>query len=100
MDGVWDKLGYHKVGVIYPEDAFGSAVLGGVTEALKAHGAEPVKGAYYERQTANVGGAIDTVRSASPQAVVVVGTPNTVTAIFKRSHAKGSKSLFLRVSSV
>ncbi len=35
MDGVWDKLGYHKAGVIYPEDAFGAAVLGGVTEALK-----------------------------------------------------------------
>src|ERR1700724_4362543 len=68
MDGVWDKLGYHKIGVIYPEDAFGAAVLGGVTEALKAHGAEPVKVASYERQTANVGGAIDTVRAASPQA--------------------------------
>jgi ABC-type branched-subunit amino acid transport system substrate-binding protein len=26
MDGVWEKLAYHKVGVIYPEDAFGSAL--------------------------------------------------------------------------
>jgi ABC-type branched-subunit amino acid transport system substrate-binding protein len=100
MDGVWDKLGYHKVGVIYPEDAFGSAVLGGVTEALKAHGAEPVKAASYERQTANVGGAIDTVRAASPQAVVVVGPPNTVAPILKQSHAKGWKPLFLTVSFV
>jgi branched-chain amino acid transport system substrate-binding protein len=100
MDGVWDKLGYHRVGVIYPEDAFGSAVLGGVTEALKAHGAEPVKAASYERQTANVGGAIDTVRAASPQAVVVVGPPNTVAPILKQSHAKGWKPLFLTVSFV
>jgi len=100
MDGVWDKLGYHKVGVIYPEDAFGTAVLGGVTEALKAHGAEPVKIASYERQTENVGGAIDTVRSADPQAVVVVGPPNTVAPILKQSHAKGWKPLFLTVSFV
>jgi branched-chain amino acid transport system substrate-binding protein len=100
MDGVWDKLGYRKVGVIYPEDAFGTTVLGGVTEALKAHGAEPVKVASYERQTANVGGAIDTVRAASPQAVVLVGPPNTVAPILKQSHDKGWKPLFLTVSFV
>jgi branched-chain amino acid transport system substrate-binding protein len=100
MDGVWDKLGYHKVGVIYPEDAFGTAVLGGVTEALKAHGAEPVRVASYERQTANVGGAIDTVRAANPQAVVLVGPPNTVAPILKQSHARRWKPLFLTVSFV
>jgi ABC-type branched-subunit amino acid transport system substrate-binding protein len=27
MDGVWNTLGYHKVGVIYPDDAFGTTVL-------------------------------------------------------------------------
>jgi branched-chain amino acid transport system substrate-binding protein len=100
MSGVWDNLGYRKVGVIYPEDAFGNAVLSGVTEALKTHGAEPVKTASYERQTANVGGAIDTVRAASPQAVVVVGPPNTVAPILKQSHEKGWKPLFLTVSFV
>ncbi len=100
MDGVWDKLGSRKIGVIYPEDAFGTAVLGGVTEALKAKGAEPVKVASYERQTANVGGAIDAVRGAKPDAVVVVGPPNTVAPILKQSHAKGWKPLFLTVSFV
>jgi branched-chain amino acid transport system substrate-binding protein len=100
VSGVWDQLGYRKVGVIYPEDAFGNAVLSGVTEALKTHGAEPVKTASYERQTANVGGAIDTVRAASPQAVVLVGPPNTVAPILKQSHEKGWKPLFLTVSFV
>jgi len=100
VEGVWDKLGYRKIAVIYPEDAFGTAVLGGVTEALKARGAEPVKTASYERQTANVGGAIDAVRAANPQAVVVVGPPNTVAPILKQSHAKGWKPLFLTVSFV
>ena len=100
MEGVWDKLGSRKIGVIYQEDAFGAAVLGGVTEALKAKGAEPVKAASYERQTANVGGAIDAVRGANPDAVVVVGPPNTVAPILKQSHAKGWKPLFLTVSFV
>src|ERR1700676_2849934 len=100
MEGVWDILGFKKIGVIYPEDAFGATVLGGITEALKAKGAEPVKAASYERQTANVGGAIDTVRAANPGAVGVVGRPNTVTPILKQSHAKGWKPLFLTVSFV
>jgi len=100
MEGVWDILGFKKIGVIYPEDAFGATVPGGVTEALKAKGAEPVKAASYERQTANVGGAIDTVRAANPDAVVVVGPPNTVAPILKQSHAKGWKPLFLTVSFV
>jgi ABC-type branched-subunit amino acid transport system substrate-binding protein len=100
IEGAWDKLGYRKIGVIYPEDAFGAAVLGGVTEALKAKSAEPVKVASYERQTANVGGAIDTVRAANPDAVVVVGPPNTVAPILKQSHAQGWKPLFLTVSFV
>jgi branched-chain amino acid transport system substrate-binding protein len=100
MDGLWDSLAYRKIGVIYPEDAFGATVLGGVKEALKAHGAEPVAVASYERQTANVGGAIDTVRAASPQAVVLVGPPNTVAPILQQAHSKGWKPLFLTVSFV
>jgi branched-chain amino acid transport system substrate-binding protein len=100
IDGMWGTLGYKKIGVIYPEDAFGAAVLDGVKAALKAHGAEPIAVASYQRQTAQVGGAIDTVRAAYPDAVVVVGPSNTVAPILKQSHAKGWKPLFLTVSFV
>jgi ABC-type branched-subunit amino acid transport system substrate-binding protein len=100
IDGMWGTLGYKKIGVIYPEDAFGSAVLEGVKAALKAHGAEPVAVGSYQRQTAQVGGAIDTVKAANPDAVVVVGPSNTVAPILQQSHAKGWKPLFLTVSFV
>jgi ABC-type branched-subunit amino acid transport system substrate-binding protein len=100
IDGMWGTLGYRKIGVIYPEDAFGAAVLEGVKAALKTHGAEPIAVASYQRQTAQVGGAINTVRSANPEAVVVVGPSNTVAPILKQSHAKGWKPLFLTVSFV
>ena len=100
IDGIWGTLGYKKIGVIYPEDAFGAAVLEGVKTALKTHGAEPIAVASYQRQTAQVGGAIDTVRAAHPDAVVVVGPANTVAPILRQSHAKGWKPLFLTVSFV
>ncbi len=38
IDGLWNVLGYKKIGVIYPDDPFGAAVLEGVQAALKAHG--------------------------------------------------------------
>jgi branched-chain amino acid transport system substrate-binding protein len=100
IDGLWGSLGYKKIGVIYPEDAFGSAVLDGVKAALKAHGAEPVAVGSYQRQTAQVSSAIDAVKSANPDAVVAVGPSNTVAPILKQSHAKGWKPLFLTVSFV
>jgi branched-chain amino acid transport system substrate-binding protein len=100
IDGLWGSLGHKKVGVIYPEDAFGAAVLEGVKTALKAHGATPIAAASYQRQTAQVGGAIDTVKASNPDAVVIVGPANTVAPILKQSHAKGWKPLFLTVSFV
>lgn len=100
IDGLRKTLGYKKIGVIYPDDAFGSAVLEGVRTALAASGSEPVAVASYQRQTADVGSAIDTVRAAQPDAVVVVGPSNTVAPILKQSHAKNWKPLFLTVSFV
>jgi branched-chain amino acid transport system substrate-binding protein len=100
IDGMWSTLGHKKIGVIYPEDAFGAAVLEGVKAALKTHSAEPIAAASYQRQTAQVGGAIDAVRAAHPDAVIVVGPSNTVAPILKQSHARGWKPLFLTVSFV
>jgi branched-chain amino acid transport system substrate-binding protein len=100
IDGFWNTLGYRKIAVIYPDDSFGDAVLAGVKEALKAHGAEPVAIASYKRQTSQVGGAIDIVRAANPDAVVVVGPSNTVAPILQQAHNKGWKPLFSTVSFV
>jgi branched-chain amino acid transport system substrate-binding protein len=100
IDGLWDGLHYRTVGVIHPDDAFGTTVLEGVKEALKAHGAEPAAVASYQRQTANVAGAVGSVRAANPQAVVVVGPPNTVAPILKQAHAAGWRPLFFTVSFV
>jgi len=100
IDGLWKKLGYHKIGVIYPDDAFGSTVLTGVEAALKKEGAAPVATASYVRQTVQVGGAIDKVKAAAPEAVIVVGPSNTVAPILKQAHAAGWKPLFVTVSFV
>ena len=100
IDGLWNALHYRRIGVIYPDDAFGAAVLQGVQAALKADGAEPAAIASYVRQTNQTGEAIMKVRSANPDAVIVVGPSNTVAPIVKQAHARGWKPLFVTVSFV
>jgi branched-chain amino acid transport system substrate-binding protein len=100
INGLWKTLGYHKIGVIYPDDPFGSTVLAGVEAALKKDGAAPIATASYARQTVQVGGAIEKVKAADPEAVIVVGPSNTVAPIVKQAHASGWKPLFVTVSFV
>ena len=100
IDGLWKVLQYRKIGVIYPDDPFGSAVLSGVQAALMANGGAPVATASYVRQTNQAGSAIDQVKAANPDAVVVVGPSNTVAPIVRQAHQKGWHPLFLTVSFV
>jgi ABC-type branched-subunit amino acid transport system substrate-binding protein len=100
VDGLWNALHYRKVGVIYPDDAFGNTVLEATKAALDAHGAVPAASASYPRQTAQSGAAIDTVRAANPEAVVLVGPSNTVAPILKQARARGWHPLFTTVSFV
>jgi branched-chain amino acid transport system substrate-binding protein len=100
IEGLWKSLGYKKIAVIYPDDAFGAAVLDGVKSALKTKGTEPVAVGSYPRQTADAEQAIRSVRAANPEAVVLVGPANTVAPILKKARAQGWKPLFLTVSFV
>jgi len=100
IDGLWKTLGYKKIGVIHPDDAFGSAVLDGVKNALNEHQSEPIAAASYPRQTADADAAIQSVRAAQPEAVVIVGPANTVAPIVKLAHSKGWSPLFVTVSFV
>jgi len=100
VQGLWKTLGFKKIGVIYPDDAFGGAVLLGVQNALQKEGASPIATASYARQTTQVTGAIEKVKAADPEAVIVVGPSNTVAPIIRQAHAQGWKPLFVTVSFV
>ncbi len=100
IGGLVKTLHFKKIGVIYPDDAFGGAVLLGVQNALEKENAVPIATAAYTRQTTQVSGAIEKVKASDPQAVIVVGPSNTVAPILKQAHAQGWKPLFVTVSFV
>jgi branched-chain amino acid transport system substrate-binding protein len=100
VDNLWDALGYRKIAVLYQDDAFGKAVLDGVTRALEKHHAAPVGRGTFPRNTLDVAEGIKAVRASSPEAVVLVGPYAPVAAILKQAHAEGWHPLFLTVSFV
>ena len=100
VDGLWNTLHYKKIGVIYPDDAFGGAVLLGVQNALQKIGGTTAATASYLRQTSQATSAIEKVKAADPEAVIVVGPSNTVAPIIKQAHTMGWKPLFVTVSFV
>ena len=100
VDNLWQARGIHKIGVIYQDDAFGTAVLDGVQHALSAHQAKPVALGTFPRNTLDIQQGLKTVRAANPEAVILVGPYAPVAAILKQAHVDGWHPLFLTVSFV
>ncbi len=99
VDKLWDAE-FHKVGVIYQDDAFGKTVLEGVKLALQKHNSAPEAVGTFERNTLDVDSGLKAVMAARPQAVVVVGPYAPVATIVKKAHASGWRPQFLTVSFV
>jgi ABC-type branched-subunit amino acid transport system substrate-binding protein len=100
VDNLWNTLGIHKIGIIYQDDLFGTAVLDGLQNALKKYHATPAGLGTFERNTVDVDNGLATVRAAAPQAVLLVGTYSPVAEIVKKAHAMGWYPVFLTVSFV
>jgi branched-chain amino acid transport system substrate-binding protein len=100
VDNLWNRLGIHKIGVIYQDDAFGQAVLSGLQLALKKHNAAPVGMGTFPRNTLDVEKGLNAVRPMNPGAVLIVGPYAPVAEIIKKAHATGWHPIFLTVSFV
>lgn len=100
VDNLWTELGLRKIAVIYQDDAFGSAVLGGVKKALAQYNAVPSAEGVFARNTLEVQRAIDQVRGSRPEAVIMAGPYAPVAEIVKRGRRAGWKPLYLTVSFV
>lgn len=93
-------IGIKRIAVIYPNDAFGAAVLEGVKTAMKTHHLTPDATAVYARNTTEVTAAMQTVRGANPDAVIVVGPYAPVAAVVRQAREERWSPLFLTVSFV
>ncbi|HBA61465.1 MAG TPA: hypothetical protein DCZ92_11750 [Elusimicrobia bacterium] len=100
VDRLWNDLGVRKIGVIYQDDAFGTAVLDGVKRALKRYGAAPVAAGVFQRNIGKVDEGMKLVRAAGPEAVIMAGPYKPLAEIARVSGAAGWQPLFVTVSFV
>ncbi len=73
VDYLTGTLGIDRIGVLYQDDSFGQAGLSGVKIALDRRGLAMVGTGVYPRNTTAVKSGLLDLRSANPDAVVLVG---------------------------
>lgn len=93
-------LGVKKIAVFYQNDAYGKAGLEGVTRALARRQLKPAAAASFERNTVDVGGALNAILAEQPEAVVQVGAYKACAEFIKQARAKGYGGQFFNVSFV
>lgn len=89
-----------KIAVFYQDDAYGLAGLAGVERALKRRKLEIVAKGTVERNTVQVAKAVQTMRQAQPQAVVMISAYKSCAAFIKEMKKAGANPTFWNVSFV
>lgn len=75
--------GLKRIGVFYQDDAFGQAGLAGVEKALARHNLEPVAKGAYAKGSEDVAAAVDTLKKATPQAIIMIAVMRPAAAFVK-----------------
>jgi len=95
-----DVLGKKRIAVFYQDDSYGKAGLGGVQKAMRQRGLDIVATGAYQRNTVDVQAALDSIKKANPEAVIMVGAYKPSAAFIKAAKVAGMQVLFLNVSFV
>lgn len=93
-------LGLGRVAIFYQDDAYGRAGLAGVQLALSKRNLRLAAEGTYERNTTAVKTALLAIKSARPQAVVMIGTYRPCAEFIKLARTIGFDPVFVNISFV
>jgi ABC-type branched-subunit amino acid transport system substrate-binding protein len=93
-------LGSRKIAVFYQDDAFGKSGLAGVDAAVAKRGLTLAASAGYERNTDNVADAVQKLKAANPQAIIMVSVNRSTAAFVKQYREAGGKAQLFNISVV
>ncbi|MDR2187870.1 MAG: ABC transporter substrate-binding protein [Azonexus sp.] len=94
------SLGLTKIAVFYQNDGYGQSGLDGVSDALKKHDLRPVAAGAIERNSLDVGKAVDAIARTKPQAVVTVSLYKQTAAFIRAMKKTGQNPMFMSLSSI
>ena len=89
-----------KIAVFYQDDSYGQAGLAGVTRAMDRRNLKIVATGTVERNTIDVADAVDKIRAASPDAVIMISAYKSCAEFIKQYSAISPNTTFLNVSFV
>src|SRR5450755_33878 len=95
-----DKLGNRKIAVLYQNDSFGLAGLGGTEKALGRRGLKLAAKGAFERNTIAVKSGLSDILSGNPEAVVMVGPYKPVAEFVRQARTAGLKIALAAISFV
>ena len=93
-------LGIQRIAVIYQDDSFGQAGYRGVLQALERRSMAPVVIGVYPRNTTAIKTALLALRSASPDAVILIGAYKPVATLIAWARHTGLDPVFMTISFV
>ncbi len=93
-------LGIKRIAVMYQDDSFGRAGYRGVRQALERRGMEPVAIGVYPRNTTAVKTGLLNLRSANPDAVILIGAYQPVATLIAWARHTGLNPVFMTISFV
>jgi branched-chain amino acid transport system substrate-binding protein len=93
-------MSVNRIAVFYQNDAYGQAGLAGVERALKKRNLEVIGKGTVERNTVEVKKAVEEIKKASPQAVVMIGAYKGCAAFIRDMKQAGANPTFWNVSFV
>lgn len=93
-------LGMTRIAVMYQNDAFGKAGLAGVEAAVSRRNLKLVGTASYERNTDQVQEAVQQIKLAEPQAVIMISVNRSTAAFAKQYRAAGGSGQLYNISVV
>lgn len=94
------SIGLRSIAVFYQNDGFGKAGLDGVTAALKKHNLIPSAIGTIERNSLDVGAAVQSIAKTNPQAVVMVTLYKPTAAFVRAMKRAGQNPMFMTLSPV
>jgi len=89
-----------NIAIFYQNDAYGQAGLEGVNRALAKRNMKLSASGTVERNTVNVAKAVDTIKKANPQAVIMISAYKSCAAFIREMKKAGQNPTFWNVSFV
>lgn len=100
IDHLTKDLKIKDIAILYQEDGFGRVGLAGVKAAMKKRGLKLVAEGTYRRNTVAIKMAVLDIKSANPDAVVMVGAYKPCAAFIKLAHKLDFNPVFVNISFV